>query len=160
MKKSVENIPVFQGRQRPATPLSVDTLRTTGESFVSYGIREGDVVEFPDNANEVIAVEQPIRSGNPDGPKQRLIQVMKNGKYTWLSLGVLNRTDVNREGTCPFCKEMNELPNDLARIEALYGKKIKCIGMVEKDFQAFDRQTGARLEGQTTKRPTPIIEYA
>jgi hypothetical protein len=54
---------------------------------------------------------------------------------------------------------MNELPNDLARIEALYGKKITVKAMVEKEFQAFDRATGARLEGQTTKRQTPVIEY-
>jgi len=157
MKKSNEIIPVFGSRARQPEALSVETLKSTGESFVSYGINVGDVVEFPDSKDDIVAVEQPVRAGST--AKQRLLQVVKNGKYTWLSLGVLNRTDVHREPTCAFCAEMNELPNDLARIEALYGKKITVRAMVEKEFQAFDRATGTRLEGQTTKRQTPVIEY-
>ena len=159
MKKSTENVPVFGSRNRVPQPLNIETLKTTGENFVSYGINVGDVIEFPDNASEVVAVEQPIRANNPDGPKQRLIQVMRNGKYSWLSLGVLNRTDYNREPTCAFCAEMNELPNDYARIEALYGKKITVTTKVEKPFQKFDRQTGVRVDGQSENRPTPVIEY-
>lgn len=159
MKKSTEQIPVFGSRARVPQPLSVETLKTTGETFISYGINQGETIEFPDNASEVVAVEQPIRANNPDGPKQRLIQVLRNGKYSWLSLGVLNRTDYNREPTCAFCAEMNELPNDYARIEHLYGKKITCTGKVDKPFQAFDRQTGTRIDGKSEMRPTAIIEY-
>lgn len=159
MKKSTEQIAVFGSRTRQPQPLSIETLKTTGETFVSYGINQGEVIEFPDNATEVVAVEQPIRVNDERSPKQRLIQVLRNGKYSWLSLGVLNRTDYNREPTCAFCAEMNELPNDLARIEHLYGKKITCTGKVEKPFQKFDRQTGARIEGQSEMRPTAVIEY-
>ena len=157
MKKSNETIPVFGSRNRVPSPINADTLKTTGETFVSYGVQKGDVIEFPDNADEVVAVEQPIRPGSQ--AKQRLLQVMKNGKYTWLSLGVLNRTDYNREPTCDFCKEMVDLPNDWARIEHLFGKKIKVTDMVQKPFQKFDRQTGTRIEGESENRPTPILEY-
>lgn len=157
MKKSTENIPVFGSRNRQPNPINSDVLKTTGETFVSYGVQKGDVVEFPDNENEVVAVEQPIRPGSQS--KQRLLQVVKNGKYTWLSLGVLNRTDYNREPTCDFCAEMVDLPNDWARIEHLFGKKIKVTDMVEKSFQKFDRQTGARIDGENEKRPTPVFEY-
>lgn len=159
MKKSVEIVPVFGSRARKPENLSLETLKTTGETFVTYGIRQGDTIEFPDSAADVVAVEQPIRVNDENSPKQRLLQVLKNGKYSWLSLGVLNRTDYNREPTCKFTAEMNELPNDFARIEALYGKKITCTQMVEKPFQKFDRQTGTRIEGQTEMRPTPVIEY-
>lgn len=157
MKKSEIAIPVFGSRTREPKPLNVETLKTTGESFISYGLSNGDVVEFPDNADEVVAVEQPIRQGFT--ATQRLLQVKKNGKYTWLSLGVLNRTDYNREPTCPFCGEMVELPNDWARIEHLFGKTIKVTGMVDKPFQAFDRDSGKRIEGKSESRPTPVIEY-
>ena len=157
MKKSNEQIPVFGSRTRKPETLNVETLKTTGETFVSYGVQKGDVIEFPDSADDIIAVEQPVRADRPG--KQRLLQVLKNGKYSWLSLGVLNRTDYNREPTCKFCAEMNELPNDLSRIEALFGKKIVCVGTVEKPFQKFDRQTGARIEGQSENRPTPVLEY-
>lgn len=160
MKKSVETVPVFGSRARQPQNLSLEVLKTTGETFVTYGIRQGEVIEFPDTAADVVAVEQSIRANDDGkGPKQRLIQVLRNGKYSWLSLGVLNRTDYNREPTCKFCAEMNELPNDLARIEHLYGKKITCASVVEKPFQKFDRQTGVRIDGQTEMRPTPIIEY-
>lgn len=161
MKKSNETIPVFGSRNRVPNPINADTLKTTGETFVSYGVQKGDVIEFPDNADEVVAVEQPIRPGQTGAnvPKQRLLQVMKNGKYTWLSLGVLNRTDYNREPTCDFCKEMVDLPNDWARIEHLFGKKIKVTDMVQKPFQKFDRQTGTRIEGESENRSTPILEY-
>lgn len=158
MKKSTEQIAVFGSRTRVPSPITADTLKTTGETFVSYGVQKGDVIEFPDSADEVVAVEQPIRPHSES--KQRLLQVMKNGKYTWLSLGVLNRTDYNREPTCDFCREMVELPNDWARIEHLFGKKIKVVDMTSRPFQKFDRQTGARIEGESENRPTPVIEYA
>lgn len=159
MKKSNETLQIFGSRNRVPAPINKNILQTTGETFISYGVSKGDVIEFPDNENEVVAYEQPIRPNNPDGPKQRLLQVMKNGKYTWLSLGVLNRTDFNREPTCDFCKEMVDLPNDWARIEHLFGKKIKVKDTTQKPFQKFDRQTGTRIEGESELRPTPVLEY-
>lgn len=171
MKKSNEMLPVFGSRNRKPEQITMDVLRTTGETFVSYGIGKDQIVEFPDDANEVVAVEQPVRPvapGTPTNnvPKQRLLQVKKynnkddkEGHYTWLSLGVLNRTDFSGAATCDFCREMTELPNDWARIEHLFGKKITVTGMATKPFQKFDRQTGVRIDGESENRPTPIIEY-
>ena len=159
MKKSNETLQIFGSRNRVPAPINKNILQTTGETFISYGVSKGDVIEFPANENEVVAYEQPIRPNNPDGPKQRLLQVKKNDKYTWLSLGVLNRTDYNREPTCDFCKEMVDLPNDWARIEHLFGKKITVKDMVQKPFQKFDRQTGTRIDGESELRPTPVLEY-
>lgn len=158
MKYDKNNLPpVFGSRNRKPESIDMKTLETTGETFVSYGIQKGEVIEFPANESEVVAQEQPIRVGS--NAKQRLLLVERNGKPSWLSLGVLNRTDYNREPTCEFTKEMNELPNDAARIQALYGKKITCTSTVEKPFQKFDRQTGVRVDGQSENRSTPIIEY-
>lgn len=156
MKKST--IPqVFGSRTREPKPLSVDALHTTGETFISYGINVGDVIEFPDSPSDIEAREQPIRPGSTS--MQRILLVERNGQPSWLSLGVLNRTDYNRQPTCAFCAEMVELPNDYARIEHLFGKKITCKSTVDKPFQKFDRQTGARIDGQFENRPTPVIEY-
>ena len=157
MKKSNKIIPVFGSRSRKPEPMSVETLKTTGETFISYGVQNGDVINFPDTVDDINAVEQPVRVGS--NAKQRLLEVEKNGKHTWLSLGVLNRTDYNREPTCEFCAQMVNRPNDYARIEALLGKTIKVTGMVEKEFQAFDRSTGTRIDGKSEKRPTPVFEY-
>ena len=156
MKKTV--IPqVFGSRTREPKPLSVDALHTTGETFISYGINVGDVIEFPDGPEDIEAREQPVIAGGT--AMQRILLVSRNGEPSWLSLGVLNRTDFNRKPTCDFCAEMVELPNDYARIEHLFGKKITCKSMVKKPFQKFDRQTRTRLEGQSEERDTPIIEY-
>lgn len=156
MKKGI--IPtIFGSRDREPKPLTVDTLHQTGETFIQYGLNVGDVIEFPDSAEDVVAYEQPIRKGST--AMQRILLVSRNGKESWLSLGVLNRTDFNRQPTCAFCAEMVELPNDYARIEHLFGKKIKCTGTVSKPFQAFDRATGTRLDGQSENRNTPVIEY-
>lgn len=158
--KKFENVPVVFGEHtRPTKSLSAEQLKTTGQPFASYGIAKGEVIEFPDSAADVIAREQPVRAGNPDGPAQRLIAVLRNGKPSWLSLGILNRTDYNRQPTCDFCAEMNDKANDWDRIESLFGKKITCTGVVEKPFQKFDRATGTRIEGQSELRPTPVIDY-
>jgi hypothetical protein len=156
MKKGI--IPtIFGSRDREPKQLSVDTLHQTGETFIQYGLNVGDVIEFPDSQEDVVAYEQPIRKGSP--AMQRILLVNRNGSPSWLSLGVLNRTDYNRQPTCDFCKEMVDLPNDYARIEHLFGKKIKCTATVSKPFQKFDRQTGARIEGESENRNTPVIEY-
>ena len=120
-------------------------------------INVGDVIEFPDGPEDIEAREQPVIAGGT--AMQRILLVSRNGEPSWLSLGVLNRTDFNRKPTCDFCAEMVELPNDYARIEHLFGKKITCKSMVKKPFQKFDRQTRTRLEGQSEERDTPIIEY-
>lgn len=162
MKKS--KVPVVFGEHtRPTKPLNADSLKTTGQPFANYGITVGETIEFPDTWDDVDAREQPIREGSTNMQRILLVdRIDKNGnrKASWLSLGILNRTDYNREPTCAFCAEMNELESDHARIEKLLGKRITCKSMIKKEFQAFDRQTGLRLVGQTDTRETPVITYA
>ncbi len=158
MKKTT-NIPaIFGEHTRKANDLSIAQLKTTGQPFASYGIAVGETIEFPDTEDDVVAKEQPVRTGST--ATQRLLLVNRNGKPSWLSLGILNRTDVNRKPTCKFCEEMNDLDSDYARILALLGKKITVKEMTNAEFQAFDRQTGTRIEGKTESRPTPVIVYA
>lgn len=162
MKKTA-NIPaIFGEHTRKANDLSVAQLKTTGQPFASYGIAVGETIEFPDTEDDVVAKEQPVRAGS--NATQRLLlvnRINKDGvaKASWLSLGVLNRTDAHREPTCKFCEEMNNLDSDYARIVSLLGKKITVTETVKKDFQAFDRQTGTRIEGKTEPRETPVIVY-
>ena len=162
MKKTI--IPVVFGEHtRPTNIMTKEDLKTTGQPFASYGISVGEKVNFPDTEDDIVVKEQPVRPGSQ--AKQRLLlvdRIDKNGnrKPSWLSLGILNRTDAHREPTCEFCKSMNDYDSDLSRIQALLGKTVTVNEMVNKDFQAFDRATGTRIEGKTESRPTPVIVYA
>lgn len=148
----------FGERTRPVSGMSLEALKTTGQSFVSYGISKDETIEFPDNKDEIQVFEQKI---NPNrDATQRLLVVMRNGKPSYLSLGVLNRTDAQRVPTCDFCAEMAKYDNDYERVIALCGKKITCHETKNALFQKFDRATGNRIEGETVSRPTPVIEYA
>jgi hypothetical protein len=162
MKKSI--IPaVFGEHTRKATEMTKDALKTTGQPFASYGIQVGEHVNFPDTEDDIVVKEQPVRVGSTAMQRLLLVdRISKDGtrKPSWLSLGVLNRTDAHREPTCAFCAEMNNLDSDYARIIALLGKTITVNETVNKDFQAFDRQTGTRIEGKFDNRPTPVIVYA
>lgn len=162
MKKTI--IPaVFGEHTRKATEMTKDALKTTGQPFASYGINVGEVIDFPETEDDILVKEQPVRVGSTATQRLLLVnRIDKNGvaKPSWLSLGVLNRTDAHREPTCKFCEEMNNLDSDYARIIALLGKKITANETVGKDFQAFDRQTGTRIDGKLDNRQTPVIVYA
>lgn len=161
MKKTI--VPaVFGEHTRPANPLTKDALKTTGMPFVTYGISVDEKIEFPDTEDDIVVKEQPIAQNRPATQRLLLVdRIDKNGnrKTSWLSLGILNRTDFHREPTCDFCAKMNDFENDWDRIMANLGKTITCKRTVTKDFQKFDRATGTRLEGQIDPRPTPVIEY-
>lgn len=157
--KKVKNLPTVSGANvRPVTAVNnLEALKTSGIAFATYGIREGDVVEFPDSLEEAQVFQQPVRSGST--AQQTLVVVERNGKTTYLSMGSLRKQDVNREFTCPFTKEIGEMNNDFERLAYLCGKKIKAVSSKTIKAQAFDRLTGERIEGQTVDQVVPIIEY-
>ena len=145
-------------RERPVTLVENDKLKDTGVAFNTYGIQKGDVITFPSTMDEIHVVSQPVRKGST--ALQYLATVTKNGKPNWLSLGSLTRTDVNREPISKFNQEMIDLVDNGARVEHLLGKTIKCLETKKVQFQAFDPQTGERLDGKTVERDAPVITYA
>lgn len=157
--KKIKNFPTVSGANtRPVNKVdNLENLKLSGIAFATYGMREGDVIEFPDTMDDVDVFEQPVRVNS--NIVQNLLGVLRNGKADYISLGTLRKQDVNREYTCDFTKEMGALNNDYERIQSLLGKKIKATGSKTIKVQAFDRLTGQRLEGQTTDQVVPIIEY-
>ena len=160
MKFNGVDYPQISGidRERPVTLVENDKLKDTGVAFNTYGIQKGDVIIFPKTMEDLHVVSQPVRKGST--VLQYLVTVTKNGKPNWLSLGSLTRTDVNREPISKFNQEMIDLGDNGARIERLLGKTIKCVETKKVQFQAFDRQTGERLDGKTVERDAPVITYA
>lgn len=153
-----ESLPKLpQADRRPVVRIATDQIANTGVAFNTFGIRQGDVIEFP-SFESAIVVSQPIRQGSQ--VLQYLVGVSRNGKPDYLALGALTRTDIDRNPTCEFTKQMGELNNNAERLQFLAGKKITCKEMKTIKIQAFDRTTGERLEGQTRDQQTPVITYA
>lgn len=160
MKKIDANkLPSISGaNQRPLRAVKHEALKTSGVPFATYGVRQNDVIEFPDTWDDVDTFEQEVRKNS--GIFQALIAILRNGKPDYLSLGTLRKQDVDRNYTCDFTKKMGEMNSDYDRIESLLGKKITAKEMKSIKVQAFDRLTGERLEGETRDQNVPVIEYA
>lgn len=157
--KKIKNLPTISGANTrvPVQVNNLEALKTSGIAFATYGMREGDVVEFPDSLEEAQVFQQPVRNGST--AMQTLVVVTKNGKTSYLSMGTLRKQDVDRNFTCDFTKEIGEMNNDYDRLAHLCGKTIKATGSKKIQAQAFDRLTGERLENQTVEQTVPIIEY-
>lgn len=158
--KKVNELPSISGsNRRPANEVSdLQDLKNSGIPFATYGIRPGDEIEFADTMEDVQAFQQPVRENGT--AMQTLVVVTRNHKTDYLSLGTLRKQDAKGNYTCPFTQEIGSLDNDYERLTHLVGRKIKCVKTIPVDLQAFDRQTGERLEGQTVNRPVPFIEWA
>lgn len=158
--KKVNELPSISGNnRRPATEVTdLKELKNSGIAFATYGIRKGDVIEFPDTMDDVQVFQQPVRENGT--ATQTLLVVTRNNKTSYLSLGTLRKQDVNREYTCNFTKELGEMNNDYERLTHLVGRKIKCDEMKTIKAQAFDRLTGERIDGETVDQVVPIIEWA
>lgn len=157
MKFEMENLPKFGTEARPATAITEEALKNSGVAMMSFGLEKGDEIEFPEDADGAIFMEQPIRANST--AKQVVVSVLRNGKPNWLALGTLTRRTAENKAVCPFTEKMisKEFENNLDRMKYLYGKKIKCVDRIEAQAQAFTA-TGERIQGQTETRLFPIIE--
>lgn len=97
------------------------TLKETGAAVVSNGIQLNDVVEFPDNANDILVQVQEF-----NGRKSALVGVKRNGNPSWLRLASLTRRDKDRKLVCPTSEELSKMSNDAERVTFLLGKTISC----------------------------------
>lgn len=164
MKKFAENqLPsIFGSNTRPASAVKdLSVLKNSGVPFANYSLVVDETIEFPDSWDDVQVFTQPIRANSANSPVQALLVVKRNGKPGYVSLGALHRRGLKQgDYTCEFTKKMDELNSDYDRIEALFGKTIKCTRMANLEVQDFDRISGERLEGKTRNVPSPVIEYA
>lgn len=134
--------PVFGASTRPVKRVSKEDLANAGVAFATYGIGVGEVIEFPENAEENLFEQPTVVGGNN---KQILVACMRsrNGqpaKPSYFAMGSLVRQDGNREYTCDFTREMAEkYSNHEQRLEVLAGKSIKGTEALEIEVVKFDR---------------------
>lgn len=104
-----------------STPLTEDVLKDKGTLFISYGVRVGDVIEFPDQLEEGYLASRQVVPGST--ATESLVLVRKNGRPDWFSIALLRRLDEAGLQSCgTVCDELQPLPNDLERVKAALGR--------------------------------------
>ena len=157
MRFDINNVPsIFGSNVRKAVPVSLAELKDAGIAFVSYGLENGDEVEFPKDASQLEIREQPIRVGQ--SPLQYLILVLKNGKMDWVSLGSMCRVGLDKKNPSKFSQDLYDLQNHKARVESLFGRKIKVGAPNSIEVQEFDKEGKIVQGGKVSANVANITE--
>lgn len=115
----------------PAIPtrkdLSVDevpltALQSTGVGLVSYSLKVGDIVEFPDNKESIRIMSRQVSKDSTS--REMLLAVYKNGNPSWFSVANLRRWDAEMHPVHPVAEALRTADNDEARVLKMLGKKI------------------------------------
>ena len=115
----------------PAIPtrkdLSVDevpltALQSTGVGLVSYSLKVGDIVEFPDNKESIRIMSRQVSKDS--NSREMLLAVYKNGNPSWFSIANLRRWDAEMHPVHPVAEALRTADNDEARVLKMLGKKI------------------------------------
>lgn len=115
----------------PAIPtrkdLSVDevpltALQSTGVGLVSYSLKVGDIIEFPDNKESIRIMSRQVSKDS--NSREMLLAVYKNGNPSWFSIANLRRWDAEMHPVHPVAEALRTADNDEARVLKMLGKKI------------------------------------
>lgn len=107
--------------------LSVDevpltALQSTGVGLVSYSLKVGDIVEFPDNKESIRIMSRQVSKDSTS--REMLLAVYKNGNPSWFSIANLRRWDAEMHPVHPVAEALRTADNDEARVLQVLGKKI------------------------------------
>lgn len=138
----------------------LDALAGHNSSLLSYGIRVGDKITFPEDAASIHVATYPTRKPSGDAeadkaiPLAKGIYVQRNGNIDFFNPGCLavrnqfnepfNYVDDNNVVVTPeFNKQMCNMTDTPARLTHLLGKTITCTAVVtikQKKFQSEELQ--------------------
>lgn len=113
-------IPTRQGMTVEEIPIK--ELKNSGTGLISYGIKIGDIVEFPSSMEDVYIKARQVRKGSDS--KEYLLAVYKNDKPAWFSVANLRRWDASMKAVHPVAEALRNMEDDTERIKHMLGKKI------------------------------------
>lgn len=102
--------------------VTLTALQNTGVGLVSYSLKIGDIVEFPDNKESIRIMSRQVSKDSPS--REMLIAVYKNGNPSWFSIANLRRWDAEMHPVHPVAEALRIADNDEARVLQMLGKKI------------------------------------
>ena len=148
-------MPLLPGQNagRPVAKITSDKLAEVGVNGSAFAIHKDDVIKFPEG--EPLVVSQPI-SADANANKAYYVGVERNGKNSWLGIGILTRRDVNGTPIGAFQEEMCQKASFKDIYDTLAGKSIKGGELKTHSFAVFEN--GVRTD-KTRERSYPEISY-
>lgn len=157
MKPNEIKMPLLPGEgkgndPRPVSAEKKDRVIAGGQFAPQVGAEYEFTVS--EDGTTAYAVEQDvIRNGQKTGFSTVNVSCMKNGKPSWLSLGILHRADNTFTPVHPVAKDLMAQGTIAGALSYLLNKKVKCVAIENKTFNKFG-------ENGTEERATPIFEWA
>ena len=136
--------------------LSVDevpltALQNTGVGLVSYSLKVGDTVEFPDNKESIRIMSRQVSKDSTS--REMLLAVHKNGNPAWFSVANLRRWDAEMHPVHPVAEALRTADNDEARVLQMLGKKITAKEDVTYNEAVFvNRQRTDKTKSRTVAK--------
>lgn len=131
--------------------VALTALQNTGVGLVSYSLKIGDIVEFPDNKESIRIMSRQVSKGSPS--REMLIAVYKNGNPSWFSIANLRRWDAEMHPVHPVAEALRIADNDEARVLQMLGKKITAKEDVTYNEAVFvNRQRTEQTKSRTVAK--------
>lgn len=119
----IKEFPVIPTRKNlKVEEVTLATLKNSGIGLVSYSLKIGDTVEFPDNKESIRIMSRQVSADNDS--REMLIAVHKNGNPSWFSVANLRRWDAQMSPVHPVAEALRDCDNDEMRILKVLGKSI------------------------------------
>lgn len=120
---NISEFPVIPTRKDlSVNEVPLTALQSTGVGLVSYSLKVGDIVEFPDNKESIRIMSRQVSKDSTS--REMLLAVYKNGNPSWFSVANLRRWDAEMHPVHPVAEALRALDNDEARVLKMLGKKI------------------------------------
>ena len=119
----IKEFPVIPTRKDlKVEEVTLATLKNSGIGLVSYSLKIGDTVEFPDNKESIRIMSRQVSTDSDS--REMLIAVYKNGNPSWFSVANLRRWDAQMHPVHPVAEVLRDCDNDEMRILKVLGKSI------------------------------------
>ena len=157
---NLDAMPILPGQTsgREVKTVNPEDLKSIGIQSGAFAMHINDVVEF-ENTDKPLVISQPVRN-TPNSPLAYYVACTRNGKPSWLGIGILTRRDVEGKPIGEFQANALNYPSFLDLYSSmLSGKKITAKDTVTYRAVKYDA-AGNRVEGETIFRTAPVIVYA
>lgn len=131
--------------------VTLTALQSTGVGLVSYSLKVGDIVEFPDNKESIRIMSRQVSKDS--NSREMLLAVYKNGNPSWFSIANLRRWDAEMHPVHPVAETLRIADNDEARVLQVLGKKITAKEDVTYNEAVFvNRQRTDKTKSRTVAK--------
>lgn len=131
--------------------VALTALQSTGVGLVSYSLKVGDIVEFPDNKESIRIMSRQVSKDS--NSREMLLAVYKNGNPSWFSIANLRRWDAEMHPVHPVAEALRIADNDEARVLQVLGKKITAKEDVTYNEAVFvNRQRTDKTKSRTVAK--------